>query len=160
MLHINQYNDELYDWSVFAGSWWLSLSGFPSCNFTLDSARIVIILIIKIFKENGIGEEYNILDPLFGYSETSSSNAKTRKKKVRLSSLCGFEGCKTQASFRNPDGREHIYCAKHKLPGMVDFRSRKCEYTNCITNASFNYPGLKKRRFCKLHAEQGMIVSS
>lgn len=116
-------------------------------------------LSLWIIKEHGIGDDYNILDPIFGYSETSSTSDVKKKKKVRLSTLCAFDECKTQASFRNPDGKDQIYCAKHKLPGMVDFRSRKCEYSNCSTNASFNYPGLKKRRFCKQHAERGMIVS-
>eukprot|EP01036_Dinobryon_divergens_P030012 gene30012-39198_t len=126
----------------------LSPSIDPSQLLVVDDSR---------FQEHGIGDDYNILDPIFGYSETSSSSDIKKKKKVRLSTLCGFDDCKTQASFRNPDGKDQIYCAKHKLPGMIDFRSRKCENSNCSTNASFNYPGLKKRRFCKQHAERGMI---
>lgn len=85
-----------------------------------------------------------------------SQELKTNKK---IGRTCISEGCSTQASFRFPNEKDNVYCAKHKLSGMIDYRSRKCEHPDCTTIASFNFFGLKKRRFCKLHAEPGMLVA-
>lgn len=72
--------------------------------------------------------------------------------------MCQFENCKTQASFKFGDEKKVRFCAKHKLPGMADCRSKRCENPSCHVIASFNVLGEKKRRFCKLHAEPGMEV--
>lgn len=72
--------------------------------------------------------------------------------------ICQYDECKTQASFKFPDEKKVRFCAKHKLAGMVDCRSKRCEHQNCPVIASFNVVGEKKRRFCKLHAQPGMEV--
>lgn len=72
--------------------------------------------------------------------------------------MCQSENCKTQASFKFVDEKKVRFCAKHKLPGMADYRSKRCENPSCHVIASFNVLGEKKRRFCKLHAEPGMEV--
>ena len=74
--------------------------------------------------------------------------------------ICQFDDCKTQASFKFVNEKKVRFCAKHKLPGMTDCRSKRCENPNCHVIASFNVLGEKKRRFCKLHAEPGMEVQN
>lgn len=129
-----------------------------------DSLHQVIVLINPpnlIISISNFGQDEHSMAPLFIFPEPVLSDPETSgtmKRKIRSSALCAFVGCSTQASFRHPNGKDRIFCAKHKGVGMIDFRSRKCEYPNCLTNASFNFYGMKKRRFCKIHAEPGMIV--
>lgn len=82
----------------------------------------------------------------------------TAIKKVNKRKICEEENCSTQASFKYAEDAKFRYCAKHKLPGMSDFHSRKCEALGCETIASFNLIGEKRRRFCKTHAHPGMQV--
>jgi len=78
------------------------------------------------------------------------------KNAVKSYKICQHENCNTQASFKNPEDKKVRFCAKHKLPGMNDCRSKRCEFDSCHVIASFNIVGEKKRRFCKAHAEPGM----
>jgi len=95
-------------------------------------------------------------------SGNSDNAAKERRDRTVIKSykICQHENCNTQASFKHQEDKKVRFCAKHKLPGMNDCRSKRCEYDSCHVIASFNIVGEKKRRYCKAHAEPGMEVMS
>lgn len=50
-----------------------------------------------------------------------------------------------------------MFCAEHKLEGMVNLVNIICERDGCDTTATFNLPGETSRRFCSKHKENGMM---
>jgi hypothetical protein len=32
-----------------------------------------------------------------------------------------------------------LYCVKHKLPNMIDIKSKRCQYDSCMIIPSYNY---------------------
>jgi len=103
---------------------------------------------------NNIASAY-LVNNLSNEGEHVAEESKSHRKMGRT---CSYNDCNTQASFKFPTEKDRVFCAKHKVKGMLDYRSRKCEHADCTTIASFNFYGLKKRRYCKIHAEPGMLV--
>src|SRR5579875_1099830 len=61
--------------------------------------------------------------------------------------LCKFLDCKKNA----------VYCSEHKLPNMINVKSKKCQYPGCITRPSFNYEGQKNGIYCSEHKLPNMV---
>lgn len=54
-------------------------------------------------------------------------------------------------------GELGTYCAEHKLPGMVNVKSKKCDHKGCDSiNRQFDVAG-GKGRFCAVHKVEGMV---
>lgn len=66
---------------------------------------------------------------------------------------CTADGCKVSASYNAPGETLALYCASHRLDGMVNIRRQRCQYPGCETTPSF---GHTTKVFCKAHAEEGM----
>jgi hypothetical protein len=49
-----------------------------------------------------------------------------------------------------------MFCAKHKLKGMIDVRSSHCIHPNCKRQSIYNVPN-EKARYCSIHKNKDMI---
>lgn len=67
---------------------------------------------------------------------------------------CIHPGCTTRAGF-SIKGKPAQYCAKHKLTGMINYRS--CSHDGCEKYPSYNEPGTSSGRFCAAHKLDGMV---
>ena len=50
-----------------------------------------------------------------------------------------------------------MYCASHKLDGMIDVKSKTCIHPNCKKQPNFNMEGEKIALYCASHMLDGMI---
>jgi len=87
------------------------------------------------------------------------------------SKRCAHDGCKLQPSFNyaqrdivslaNPLGnattKKMLYCSHHKLPNMIDIRTRKCIAKNCPKFPTFNFSHRKTPQYCFDHKETNMV---
>jgi len=72
-------------------------------------------------------------------------------------SRCIHEGCKKRSSFNNEGEIRGLYCAEHKLEGMVNVKNPKCIQEGCKKTPAFNIEGETKRLYCGEHKLYGMI---
>lgn len=95
-------------------------------------------------------------------SFTSATERQEHSILTSKSRICHQPGCGKWASFNTPNIPVPLYCAVHKLSGMVNVRNQKrCEAAECSTRPVFNVEGQKSGRFCIKHRHPGMIdVSS
>ena len=72
---------------------------------------------------------------------------------------CEFKGCKKVPyyNFKTKDEKP-IYCAIHKLPGMVNLIHGICLFKGCIHKKLYKYknPG-EKAKYCSIHKLPGII---
>lgn len=52
--------------------------------------------------------------------------------------------------------RQPRFCARHKLPGMMDVRNRRCEEPGCTRQPSYGMEG-QRRQFCFTHKRAGDV---
>ena len=78
--------------------------------------------------------------------ETSDSDSKM--KLVR---------CGTIPTFNFPTFNECLYCAKCKLPGMINVKDKKCLTETCETIPCFNFENESKGIYCTVHKKEGMV---
>ena len=64
---------------------------------------------------------------------------------------------KPSKTINYPHEKVGIYCASHKLEGMVDLTRKKCVNENCNTRPTYNYPHEKKALYCNSHKLEGMV---
>ena len=74
-----------------------------------------------------------------------------------MGKTCIHENCKTRSSYNSPGEKKPLYCATHKLEGMVDVKHKTCIYENCKLQPSYNSPGEKMRLYCATHKLEGMV---
>jgi hypothetical protein len=65
-------------------------------------------------------------------------------------------GCKVTPNYNNLGETKALYCARHKLDGMVDVKHSICIHQNCETLSVYNNVGEKKGLYCKEHKLDGM----
>ena len=65
--------------------------------------------------------------------------------------------CNNMQLFNITDKEKGLYCAAHKLDGMVDVTHKTCTFEGCRTRANFNVEGNKKRLYCAAHKLDGMV---
>lgn len=70
---------------------------------------------------------------------------------------CAYEGCTVTPRFNTKGVKPAVFCATHKLDGMIDVISQRCEFPECDTMATFNFAGKRGRRFCSQHKLDGMV---
>lgn len=85
-----------------------------------------------------------------------SATVSSRTKQIKYG-LCIQPGCTKAASCNIRSQKQRIYCAAHKLIGMVDVSRPPCDLAGCSTRPCFNTAGASKGRFCKKHRQDGMV---
>ena len=70
---------------------------------------------------------------------------------------CVFAGCTVQPSFNLAGQSNGLYCADHKLEGMVNVTSKRCVFTGCMVQPHFNLVGQFKALYCANHKLEGMV---
>ena len=71
---------------------------------------------------------------------------------------CKHDDCKTHSTFNFEGELNGLYCAQHKLPNMVDVKSRRCNETGCVSlTPVFNYEGETHGMHCAKHKLPHMV---
>ena len=65
--------------------------------------------------------------------------------------------CDKQPNFNLPGEKIAVYCATHKLSGMIDIISKRCIQIDCDKRPNFNLPGETVGLYCVSHKLPGMI---
>jgi hypothetical protein len=68
---------------------------------------------------------------------------------------CIHDNCGSLPTYNLPCEKNGIYCAKHKLSGMIDVKHRKC--IDCGILPSFNLKGNQIPLYCLTHKKEGMV---
>jgi hypothetical protein len=71
--------------------------------------------------------------------------------------MCKRDGCKTRPCYNNDGETKALYCAKHKLEGMVDVKSKTCIYDECKVRPAYNNDIETKALYCVNHKLNGMV---
>ena len=70
---------------------------------------------------------------------------------------CNHPDCKTIPVYNYKGETKAIYCAAHKLDGMINVKNKSCNHPNCKTLPIYNYEGETKAIYCATHKLDGMI---
>ena len=70
---------------------------------------------------------------------------------------CINNECNKHASCNYPNEKGGLYCATHKLYGMVNVTSKKCAENGCNKIPYFNYPNKKGGMYCANHKLDEMV---
>jgi hypothetical protein len=71
--------------------------------------------------------------------------------------MCIHAKCEIIASFNIIGKKRPLYCAKHKLDGMINVIIKPCKETNCKTQPVYNMIGEKQGIYCSNHKLDGMV---
>ena len=71
--------------------------------------------------------------------------------------MCKIIGCKVTPLYNNEGETKALYCASHKLEGMVDVKHQMCIYSGCKVLSSYNNEGETKALYCASHKLEGMV---
>jgi hypothetical protein len=70
---------------------------------------------------------------------------------------CKYDNCRTYPCFNYKQFTKGMYCAKHKMVGMINVVSSHCIEPGCTTQPSFNYQEIQKALYCAKHKKDEMI---
>ena len=70
---------------------------------------------------------------------------------------CNHPDCKTRPIYNYEGETKAIYCATHKLDGMINVKNKSCNHPNCKIIPVYNYEGKTKAIYCATHKLDGMI---
>jgi hypothetical protein len=83
---------------------------------------------------------------------------KEHKETYKLvSQICIHSGCKVQPSYNVEGGTKALYCAIHKLDGMIDIKSKNCLYPGCKVQPVYNMEEKSTGIYCATHKLDGMV---
>jgi hypothetical protein len=71
--------------------------------------------------------------------------------------VCKHDGFTKRPLFNTPGEKAGLYCAAHKLNGMVNVMNKVCQHDDCTKQPYFNTPGEKAGLFCATHRLVGMV---
>ena len=74
-----------------------------------------------------------------------------------VSKICIHPNCKVRPSYNVEWETKALYCATHKLDGMVDVKNETCIHPNCKVQPSYNVEGETKALYCATHKLDGMV---
>ena len=79
----------------------------------------------------------------YGEYRSKPIRCKEHKGEYKLvSRICVFEGCKVRPAYNIEGEPTALYCATHKLDGMINIKNNKCKANYCLgTRANSNYKG-------------------
>ncbi|CAN0563767.1 unnamed protein product, partial [Ectocarpus sp. 12 AP-2014] len=66
-------------------------------------------------------------------------------------------GCQSHPNFGIEGDRRAVYCAKHKLPGMVNVKAPRCREPGCTRNPVYGHAGDPRATFCLSHKSPLMV---
>jgi hypothetical protein len=70
---------------------------------------------------------------------------------------CQHDGCNTRPNYNFQGQTKTLYCNVHKLPDMVDIKSKRCQHDGCNTLPVYNYQGQTKAMYCNAHKLPDMV---
>lgn len=70
---------------------------------------------------------------------------------------CADMGCHRSAYFNVEGSMSGMYCAKHKVAGMVDVLNPRCQANGCKKRQVYNVKGAARGLFCGDHKKPGMV---
>jgi len=79
------------------------------------------------------------------------------KRMLPPSRKCKFPTCEKSPNFNSKGAAKGIFCATHKLEGMIDVKHKRCEFRDCTSHPSCNYVDLHKGKYCSVHKLEGMV---
>jgi len=71
--------------------------------------------------------------------------------------MCIYPECKKESSYGIEGKTKRLYCASHKLDGMVNLKQKNCIHSNCKIRPSYNLEGETKAIYCLKHKLIGMV---
>jgi len=71
--------------------------------------------------------------------------------------MCIYPDCKTSATYNFQGQTKRLYCATHKLDGMVNLKNKLCIHPNCKIRPSYNLEVETKALYCNTHKLNGMV---
>ena len=71
--------------------------------------------------------------------------------------MCIYEGCKVRPVYNTAGETKGLYCATHKLEGMVDIKNKTCIHEGCKILPVYNTAGESKALYCTAHKLAGMV---
>ena len=71
--------------------------------------------------------------------------------------MCKEKGCKTRPSYNVEGESKMLYCANHKVEGMVNVKDKTCIHPGCKTIPIYNVEGETKGLYCSHHKIEGMV---
>jgi hypothetical protein len=71
--------------------------------------------------------------------------------------MCIHPDCKTRPHYNKEGETKALYCASHKLYGMVDVKHPTCIHPDCNTQPNYNKEGETKALYCASHKLDGMV---
>jgi hypothetical protein len=77
-----------------------------------------------------------------GSSLCEHGRLKKRCKPCGGSELCKHADCTKRSGFNFDNEKQGVYCAEHKLDGMVNVVDRRCKHSDCMKRPGFNFEGL------------------
>jgi hypothetical protein len=106
--------------------------------------------------------------PLFcsSHQENGMMNIKSRKclgQRIELVETSDSDSkmklvrCGTIPTFNFSKFTECLYCAKCKLPGMINVKDKKCLIETCEIIPCFNFENESKGIYCTVHKKEGMV---
>lgn len=66
-------------------------------------------------------------------------------------------GCQSHPNFGVEGDRRALYCAKHKLAGMINVKAPRCQDPDCTRNPVYGHPGDPRATFCLKHKSPDMV---
>ena len=70
---------------------------------------------------------------------------------------CIYDGCQTRPGFNYEGEIKPLYCATHRLDGIIDFKHKYCIFDGCKTHPVYNNNGETKGLYCATHKLDEMI---
>jgi hypothetical protein len=70
---------------------------------------------------------------------------------------CQHEGCNIRPIYNYEGQSKGLYCVSHKLPDMVDIKSKRCHHEGCNKQPVYNYEGQSKALYCATHKLPDMV---
>jgi hypothetical protein len=71
--------------------------------------------------------------------------------------MCIYPDCKTSSIYNFEGQTKRLYCASHKLDGMVNLKNKPCIHPNCKIRPTYNLEGETKALYCNTHKLNGMV---
>jgi len=71
--------------------------------------------------------------------------------------MCIYPNCNVRSNYNIDGETKALYCATHKLNGMVDVKNKTCIYPNCKVQPNYNINGETKGLYCSTHKLDGMV---
>ena len=71
--------------------------------------------------------------------------------------MCIYPDCEICPNFNIKGATRGLYCADHKIEGMINVMSKNCIYPDCKKQPTFNLACNKKTLYCADHKIEGMI---